>query len=408
LRSICQPNLGDDGSVKSLSGTNQDITPQKKFEEAQVKHERVKAIGEMSASVAHDFNNALQEMMGNIEVIKMENQLSGDSLDRLNNLSSIIGDTASRVSALQKFGDPTNRDNDADLLNLNDLIEESIAQSRPLWKDEMEKKGLKISVKTDFQEIPKIRCNHGEIKSVVFNLIKNSVEAMPQGGELLIRTGTKSGRTFASFADTGVGMDAEAEMKIFEPFFTTKGFNPGRGLGMSGVYAVMKKCQGDVAVKSTEKGKGTVIEIKFPLTDQTEQKKTSVPENDAKKHYRVLWVDDDFIITASSRKMVQSLGHTCTAVNTGKKALAYLNENPCDLVFTDIGMPEMNGRELAAAIRKQFGEEIKIIAVTGWNMKDVLSEEHAINGFLQKPFTMADLKRALIEISTAQNRFDKK
>jgi PAS domain S-box-containing protein len=398
IRSIFRSVADEDGEVIMMSGTVQDITLQKSFEEAQVKHQRLKAIGEMSSSIAHDFNNALQEMMGNLEVIKMEGELSGNSLKRLNDLRSIIADTASRVSALQRFGDSQDVEVSEESVDMNLLIEESLNQSRPLWKDEMEKEGLQIKVKTELKKIPKIRCNHGELKSVIFNLIKNSIEAMPHGGNLTIKTGTKDHRVYATFADTGSGMDAEAKLKVFEPFFTTKGYNLGRGLGMSGAYTIVKKCGGDIRVKYSEKGKGTTIEMTFPKSIENKGRKQTEAIVENERTYKVLWVDDDFIIAASSRKMIQSLGHTCVSVNSGKKALDYLEENDCELIFTDIGMPEMNGRELARAIRKKFDHKIKIIAVTGWNMKDIINDDNAFDGFLQKPFTMEDLKVTLTKL----------
>lgn len=397
VRSIFESTYDDAGEIV-ISGTNQDITLQKVFEEAQVKHQRLKAIGEMSSSIAHDFNNALQEMMGNLEVVKLQSGLSDTTHERLNDIRSIISDTAARVSALQKFGDPANDDTNAELIDLNVLIEESLKQSRPLWKDEMEKEGLRITVATDFKEIPKIRCNHGELKSVVFNLIKNSIEAMPEGGDLNIKTGMKGGRVFATFTDTGMGMDAEAKMKVFEPFFTTKGYKLGRGLGMSGAYSIVKKYKGDIAVKSSEKGRGTSIEMTFPNSNLDEVTVSGEQLLKAERSYRVLWVDDDFIITKSSSMMVQSIGHTCDAVNSGKKALEYLEKKSCDIVFTDIGMPKMNGWELADAIRSKFGDKIKIVAVTGWNIKEKVQEENAVDLFLQKPFTLEDLKKTLGEV----------
>ena len=267
IRSICKSVLGSAGEVIILTGTNQDITAQKLFEEAQIKHQRLKAIGEMSASIAHDFNNALQQMIGNLEVVKIQNKLSDSSIDRLNSIESIIEDISMRVSALQKFGDTEHIDNNAKNINFNTLIEESLKESRPLWKDGMEKEGLKILVTTDFGEISKISCNSGELKSVLYNLIKNSVEAMPKGGNFKIKTGTKPEGIFATFTDTGIGMDKETQLKIFQPFFSTKGFKLGRGLGMSGVYSIIKKIGGEIFVKSSELNKGTTIEIVFPIQD---------------------------------------------------------------------------------------------------------------------------------------------
>lgn len=134
LRAICQTTLANNGKLAGLTGTCQDITSQKLFEEAQVKHQRLKAVGEMSASIAHDFNNSLQQMMGNLEIVKLEKNLSDSALKRLNNIGATIRDVSSIVSALQKFGDTKHNDKNTMLINFNSLIEESLNQSRLLWK----------------------------------------------------------------------------------------------------------------------------------------------------------------------------------------------------------------------------------------------------------------------------------
>jgi PAS domain S-box-containing protein len=272
LRSFCQPIKGTTGEIISLLGANMDITSQKLFEKAQVKHQRLKAIGEMSSSIAHDFNNSLQQMMGNVEVIKIQKNLSKTTLERLNNIAGTIDDVAGRVSALQKFGDTENDEKDLQLIDFNLLIKESLNQSRPLWKDDMGKKGLSIHVITDFKEIPKFIGNKGELKSAVYNLIKNSIEAMPEGGNIIIKTGTRAKHIFATFTDTGLGMDEAIKRKVFEPFFTTKGFELGRGLGMSGVYSTVKKFKGNIVVKSSGLSEGTTFEIVFPISHQKEIK----------------------------------------------------------------------------------------------------------------------------------------
>jgi signal transduction histidine kinase/CheY-like chemotaxis protein len=399
IRAICKPLFGINKEVVSLVGTSQDITSYKLLEQAQVKHQRLKAIGEMSSSIAHDFNNSLQEMMGNLEIVKLENDLSESALVRLNNIAATISDVAERVSALQKFSDTTHKDKSAKLFDLNELIEETLNQSRPLWKDAMEKEGLKINIKTDFKKVPKVNCNSGEVKSAIYNLIKNSVEAMPQGGEIVITTGVKTKGVFATFTDTGIGMNEETKLKIFEPFYSTKGFQSGRGLGMSGVYSIVKKHGGDATVLRSKINEGTTIEIVFPITrEQTEENVISDNQPKATGSLNVLWVDDDFLITKSANIMVSSIGHQCKAVNSGQKALDFLDTNICDVVFTDIGMPKMNGWELADAIRDKFGRRIKIVVVTGWEVEDEAKAQHNIDFVLQKPFSLEDLKKAFLQV----------
>ncbi|MGK0428300.1 MAG: CheY-like chemotaxis protein [Ulvibacter sp.] len=90
------------------------------------------------------------------------------------------------------------------------------------------------------------------------------------------------------------------------------------------------------------------------------------------------------------------MGHKCTTVNSGEKALEFLNNSPCDIVFTDIGMPKMNGWELSDSIRDRYGDDIKIIAVTGWNIEESLREKHGIDLVVQKPFSLKELEKAFL------------
>ena len=392
LRSICKTTLGSSGEVVSLTGANIDFTAQKLLEKDQIKHQRIKAIGEMSSSIAHDFNNSLQQISGNLEVIKLQKNLSSKSADRLNNISGIIADAASRVDALQKFGDSENDAKKIEQIDFNVLIEESLDQSRPLWKDGMEKKGLRFRMITDFKDIPKFEGHKGVLKSAIHNLIKNSIEAMPKGGDIKITTSCRGKQVFATFTDTGFGMDEKTKIKVFEPFFSTKGFKLGRGLGMSGVYNTIKDYNGDITVKTSKPNEGTTFEISFPAIHKEEAKETIETKPQEKEVFNILWVDDDVMITKDVCELIELMGHTCTIANSGKTALAHLHENRYDLVFTDIGMPEMNGWEFIKKVRNDFSKDIKIITVSGWSIDAKVKKEHGIDVVLQKPFTVEKLE----------------
>ncbi|EAR12891.1 FixL-related histidine kinase [Polaribacter irgensii 23-P] len=398
VRVVCQATVGDLGAVFSITGAIIDITKQKLFENAQIKHQRIKAIGEMSSSIAHDFNNSLQQMSGNIEVIKLQKNLSGKTIDRLDNISGIINDTAARVDALQKFGDVENESKNIEPIDFNTLIEESLEQSRPLWKDNMEKKGLCFQLITNFTEIPKFNGHKGELKSAIYNLIKNSIEAMPKGGDISITTSYRDKHIFATFTDTGIGMNKKTKAKVFEPFFSTKGFTLGRGLGMSGVYNTVKDYYGNITVKESAPLKGTTFEISFPAVYCEKVKETIVIKTREKSVLNILWVDDDTMITDDMCELLELMGHRCTVANSGKSALVHLHENNFDVVFTDIGMPEMNGWEFIKQVRNDFERAVKIITVSGWSIDSKVKKEHGIDVVLQKPFTVEKLEKLFLEL----------
>jgi len=376
-----------------------DITEHKQAEKVLIENLRLGAIGEMASSIAHDFNNSLQVMMGNLDLVISKNDYLDSTLEHLNIIGSIITEVAGRVTALQQFGDTTHDDKNTELIDLNTLIVESLKQSRPLWKYGMEKEGLKISVATDFKDIPDINCNRGELKSALYNLIKNSVEAMPEGGDITVKTGIKAKSVFVTFTDSGKGMNDETKLKVFQPFYSTKGFELGRGLGMSGVYSTVKKHNGDIAVKSSVLGKGTTFEMSFPVGQKDELKNISIlNEPEDKESLAILWVDDDTKILESSCELLELLGHKCDTANSGKNALHYLRKNACDVVFTDIGMLEMNGWELAGAIRNKLGNTIKIVVVSGWGIDEKDRNLHDINLTLKKPFKMKQLEETLMSL----------
>lgn len=386
------PITDQKGNIWASVVTFHDITDRKRAEKAYVQNQRLSTIGEMAASVAHDFNNSLQAMSGNIDVVKLKTQLPESIIKYLNNIESLITDVASRVRSLQRFGDTSHERKDLQAVDLNAIIIESITQTRPLWKDSPEKNGMTIDIKTQLGEIMKITGNEGELKTSFLNILKNSIEAMPKGGTISITSGIKHKKVVLTISDTGIGMNEETKTKLFHPFYTTKGFDAGRGLGMSSVYTIFREMGGDISVKFSEPGKGTVIELVFPITMQEEK----IKDQEIKKRtpnekikLKVLWVEDDDTIRENASTIVQELlGHTCDTANSGKTALKLLKKNSYDLVITDIGMPDMSGWELAGVINSMFHGNLPIAIVSGWQVEESKKKEYGVKYVLGKPFSM--------------------
>lgn len=337
-----------------------DITERKRAIEVTIEKQRLGAIGEMATSIAHDFNNSLQTILGNLELAMQNTEVNPNTLKYMKIMQQMIRDAATRVQHLQRFGGKSPCSNEYRLVNLNTLAEEVIAQSRPLWKDDAEIKGLTITFVIEFDDIPEIFGNEGELRTVLFNIIKNSIEAMPQGGEITIRTGMRPEGVFISVKDTGTGMNEDTRARIFQPFYSTKGFDLGRGLGMSGVLSIIKEHKGEVYVKNTQPGKGSTIEILFPSqhkkaeTDIIETEHDETEDISKSKTLNILWVDDEDGIRLIASEMVKLLGHREDSASSGKDALKLLESNSYDVVVTDIGMPVMNGWQLADIIRKKY------------------------------------------------------
>ncbi len=255
-------------NLVGYTGTNFDITDRKLAEKAIMENQRIKVVGEMTSAIAHDFNNALQSILGNLELVLLRGDCSEKSEQNLESARSIVMDAAQRAQLVQRFGGHNQNNEHFQHVEINALFEKLISNSKHLWKDKVEQDGISIEIETRFADIPELYCVEGEISAVLLNLIKNSIEAMPQGGTLSIETRNVPEGVCILIADTGIGMDEETRARIFQPFFTTKGFDVGRGLGMSGAYGIIKEHGGKIAVRFSEPNKGTVIEIVLPLREE--------------------------------------------------------------------------------------------------------------------------------------------
>jgi len=385
--------------------TAEDVTEKKKSAEVLIKNQRLGAIGEMAASIAHDFNNSLQIILGNIDLALHETGISENQLKYLKIINNVINDVTIRVRHLQRFSGKNIEQKTYDAVNMNLVIEEVILQMRPLWKDEAELRGLWFNIKTNYKNIPEIYGNEGDLRIALYNIITNSIEAMPGGGEIRISTNPAEEGVTVTITDTGKGMDEAGRTRIFQPFYSTKGMDIGRGLGMSGVLSIIKEHKGNIYIKSSEPGKGTTIEMVLPfmkkLAHESEipQKKVN-QKKEAKRVLKILWVDDENSIRFVAREMLKILGHKSDTVESGKSALRLLDTNNYDLVITDLGMPEMNGWQLADAIRKKCNGQMKIAVISGWG--DQITEndkvKHGIHFLINKPFSMLQLEKLLSEI----------
>ncbi len=375
-----------------------DITERKRSEEALIESQRLSAIGEMSSAVAHDFNNSLQSIFGNIELALLNIDKENPARKYLDTMNVAASDAATRVQLLQRFAGNNKAGLDFTTIDINQIISEVLVQSRPLWKDKAEKKGLIINIETQIEDDVFIMGNAGDVRSVFYNLIKNSVEAIDKRGTIIIKTINDNGQVRILFKDNGIGMDEKTKTRIFQPFFSTKGFDLGRGLGLSGAYSIIKEHKGKIFVAESKPGKGTTIEINFPKVLPGQVKTdTEIELVSHDTACSILWVDDDEMIREIAEEIISALGHTGDVVGSGEKALKKLESRKYDLIISDIGMPGMNGWELIEIINDKYDRKIKIVLTTGWG--DQISEEKklkfGVSQIVGKPFKLVQLKNII-------------
>ena len=372
-----------------------DITNKKQAEKALVENQRLTAIGEMASAFSHDFNNYLQIILANIQVLENKVYDPEETKDYLKTILLATTDAATRVQLLQRFAGTKNSVSDYERINLNSVTKEAIMQAKPLWKTETERKGISIIINETFANLPDIFGNQSELRSVLYNLIKNAVEAMPKGGKINFETGSYEAGVFLRVSDTGEGMSEEIIERIFEPFFTTKGYDAGKGLGLSGSYNIINEHKGSIKVFATKPGSGTTMEIILPYHVFPEEEiKTDSRVN---KNPEILWVDDDALIRHIANDMLSIIGYTVTLVESGEEALEILKNKDFDIMLTDIGMPGMSGWQLVDIVNEQYRGKMKIALISGWGdqITEQQKNEHQVDFVLSKPIKISQLKNLL-------------
>jgi CheY-like chemotaxis protein/anti-sigma regulatory factor (Ser/Thr protein kinase) len=243
-----------------------------------------------------------------------------------------------------------------------------------------------------------------ELREVLVNMIYNAVDAMPSGGEIRMSSQVSNGRVVLSIVDSGTGMTPEVKSRLFDPFFTTKG-KGGTGMGMAVSFGIIRRHNGSIDVES-EPGRGTTFRISLPVAESVAKVEGSSPRDDASKgtaKIRVLVVDDETAVREVLREALEAEGCEVLVAESGEMALKIYDsrEGKLDVVFTDIGMPEMSGWELASEIRKRSAM-IPLAIVSGWADAISCDARQAIKAdwVVSKPFditTIAGIAKEVIE-----------
>ncbi|WP_052208040.1 PAS domain-containing sensor histidine kinase [Croceibacterium mercuriale] len=429
------PQIRDNGVVDGFHTFVEDVTEQKLAEQrleqrvasrtAELEREmaireqaeaalrqsqKMEAVGQLTGGIAHDFNNMLTGVIGGLDIVKRRIADGRyDDLDRFMNAALTSAQRAAALTArLLAFSrrqslDPRPTDVNALARSLEDLLRRTIPETV----------SLRI-VTTD--DLPHALTDGNQLENAILNLAINARDAMPEGGQLTIETAiveldddyaaakpdVKPGRyVMVAVSDTGVGMSEDLLAKVFEPFFTTKPIGQGTGLGLSMVYGFAQQSGGQIRVHS-QPGEGTSVKLYLPATETTvagsaQQSDVPVPEGTGQT---VLLVEDDLSVRMLVRDVLEELSYTTIEAGDATEAVPILSSNTrIDLMISDVGLPGMNGRQLAEVARTHRGD-LPILFVTGY------AENAAIRaGFLgtnmamiTKPFSLDDLATKIGEM----------
>jgi CheY-like chemotaxis protein len=279
------------------------------------------------------------------------------------------------------------------------VLRDAVEITKTRWKNEAEQRNIAIQVQQELAPVPTILGNASELREVVTNLILNSVDAMPQGGVLRVGCRHEDGRVLAWVADTGVGMSESVRSHVFDPFFTTKGHR-GTGLGLSLVYGIVTRHEGRIDIV-TALGKGTTFLLEFPAVDDTVEVAggDGAAQPSLVQPGRILVIDDEPEVAHVVQDILVGEGHTVDVALSGREGVKLAEARAYDLVFTDLGMPDMSGWDVAEALAA-LRPLLPVALVTGWGT--ALDEDDArrrgVVAIVQKPFEIAELVQTTSQI----------
>lgn len=366
-----------------------------------IQQEQLRGLGQMASGIAHNFNNALSPIIGFTELLlkNPEKRTDPELLEKwLQNIHLCATDAATMVRQIREFGLQRVASGEIyQLVDLNQLIQQTIELTAPHWKNQAQASGRTIQIETDFEPVPLIRGDQSGLRRMLTNLILNAVDFMPTGGIIRLETAVDRRFVRVRVIDTGTGMTAHTRQHCFEPFFSTKGTH-GSGLGLSTVHGIVQRHGGKVAVAS-ELGQGTTFSIRFPIPPGAPELPRPTTAGAVTKSLHILIVDDEPLVGEAVKASLNSDGHLVEIVDNGIAALTRLMNGQFDLVITDLAMPKMNGEQLAAAIFKSV-PDLPVILMTGFG--EILQAEGKtpphVRALLSKPITQAALRAALTKI----------
>jgi len=382
--------LWHDGSITGVLVFMSDITEKKLAQARAARSDKLRALGELAAGVAHNLNNSLTVIQGRAQLLSMRSAADDGNKKSLEIITQAVGDCSQTLRRLLDFS-RRNASRHAVPVDLSELVTSSVEIARPKWQAESANRTANIEVRLNAPKAVLALGDSSELREVVLNLIFNAVDAMPQGGTIEIGTSDEGSSARFWVADNGAGMTQEVVARIFEPFYSTKG-ERGTGLGLSASHGIIENHGGDINVTS-EPGKGTRFEILLPLHETGAATKVDAPAPSLEvKSARVLVVEDEEKVRLLLNDAFRTEGHDVTEATTGAEALKRLDAGEFDLMICDLGLPELSGLHVARWV-KEFRPDLPVIIATGF--AEMIAEEDyhkaRIDDVISKPYALSDV-----------------
>lgn len=364
-----------------------------------IHRERLGALGTMASGIAHDLNNALAPVLGFSELLLMQDELLDDrarTRELLTTINSCAEDGSHIISRLKEFYRFRDPDDPVQAVDPNAVVEKAVALTSARWRDQALADGRTLSVLVDARAGQLVAGSESELREMMTNLILNAADAITgKNGEIAVRACSSKDQVFLEVSDTGCGMTEEVRRKCLEPFFTTKG-EAGTGMGLAMVFGTVNRHGGDIEIES-QPGKGTTFRIRLPAgTPETAKPATRGVPTVSRASMRLLVVDDEPSISEMLEKLLTAAGHKVTTASNGAEALRLFEPGTFDAVLTDCAMPEVNGKELAAMVKRRApGQPVIMVTGFGTTMKAMDEKPEGVDILIGKPITQKALTDAL-------------
>lgn len=365
-----------------------------------IQQERLRALGKMAGGIAHDFDNALIPILGYAELLIERPELLSDratALQYLGLMRRAAKDATGVVERLREFYRQRDETEMFEPVDLVAALSEAVSMTQPTWRDAALADGRQVTVKQAYQPVPLIACHGGDIREAAANLLLNAVDALPEGGRIVVRAYQEEQNAVFEVEDNGIGMTEEVRARCMEPFVTTKGKH-GTGLGLAMVYGIVQRHHGSIQIES-KVGEGSLIRVRLPFV-RFDAQRDGISVN---RKLKVLLVDDEQVVRDVISLFLRHEQHEVTVAATAAEALRLVQEEKYDLVITDHAMPGIASENFVATLRSK-GFDLPILMLTGFGepMKTSDSIPQGVSRLISKPVTMEELRSAIAEVFLAE------
>jgi PAS domain S-box-containing protein len=398
------------GTITHFVAIQHDITGRKKLENQLVQSQKMETVGKLAGGIAHEFNSILTAIIGQSELLLNDLPAGSPLLHNATEITKAAGRAAILTRQLLAYG--RKQFLQPEILDLNQIITSMESVLQHLMGGDVRVQIIPTA------SLHTVKADAGQVEQVIMNLVINARDAMPNGGKLMLETANVSfnvdsvGRypelkpgdyVMLAISDTGTGMSDAVKARAFEPFFSTKGAGQGTGLGLSTCYGIIKQSGGHISVYS-EVGRGSTFKIYLPQVEAQAKipvERLNSPDLPGGTE-TVLLVEDDPALREMAATLLRRLGYTVLTAGNGVEALSLKHERSTghiDLLFTDVVMPHMSGKELADRVRALY-PHMKILFTSAYTETAIVHQGVLDQGvaLLQKPFTPSALANKLREV----------